>query len=165
MSFITAIILGLAAAPSATPLPGEIKAIADCRGIQDSQARLSCYDAASIRLQEAIASKNLTVLSRSDVRQARKSLFGFSVPRIPFISGDDATEVQEITSKVASVRSSGYNKWQFRLEDGAMWETTEPSVEGYGPNNGDKVTIKRGILSNYFILFPGMRAIRGRRIS
>ena len=165
MSFISAIILGAAAAPSAAPLPSEIRAIADCRGIQDSQARLACYDTASIKLQEAIASKNLTVLSRSDVRQARKSLFGFSLPRIPFISGDDANEVQEITAKVASVRSTGYNKWQFQLEDGAVWETTEPASDGYSPSRGDKVTIKRGVLSNYFIIFAGMRAIRGRRIS
>lgn len=165
MFFVSAIILGAAAAPPAKPLPAEIKAISDCRGISDSQQRLACYDSASTKLQEAIASQNITVLSRSDVRQARRSLFGFSVPRIPFISGDDANEVKEITGKVSAVRSSGYNKWQFRLEDGAVWETTEPSVEGYGPNNGDKVTIKRGILSNYFILFPGMRAVRGRRIS
>jgi hypothetical protein len=156
--------VALAAAPQPASTPSQIAAISACRSITDSQARLACYDNAVQQLQQAIASKDLTVLSRSDVRQSRRSLFGFTVPRLPFLGGDEGDEKQ-IVSKVARIRSTGYGKWEFRLEDGAVWETTEPTLEGEAPSSGQNVTIKRGVLGNYFILFPGLRAVRGRRIS
>lgn len=166
MPFVTfALAAAMAAqpAPPAAP-PSEISAIAACRAIADSQRRLACYDSASQRLEQAIATKELTVLSRTDVRRTRRSLFGFSLPNIPFLGGGDETEKQ-ITTKLTSVRSAGYGKFQVRLEDGAVWETTEPVTTGDAPSAGQNVTIKRGVLGNYFMLFQNMRAIRGRRVS
>lgn len=155
-----------AAQPSApTVPPGEISAITACRAIADSQRRLACYDSATQRLEQAISSKELTVLSRTDVRRTRRSLFGFSMPNIPFLSGGGDDVDRQITAKLARVRSMGYGKFQFALEDGAVWETTEPESSGDMPRTGQNVTIKRGALGNYFILFHNMRAVRGRRIS
>ena len=160
-----ALFLAAAAAPQPAPIANEVTAIAACRGIADGAARLACYDQAANKLQQALASKDLTVLSRADVRQTRRSLFGFTLPKIPFLGGADEGDAKQITAKVTSIRASGYNKWQFRLEDGALWETTEPSVDGYMPDKGSSVTIKTGVLGNYFVLFPGMHPVRGRRVS
>lgn len=166
MPFLTiAMAAAAAAAPAGqAPAPSEISAFAACRAIADSQRRLACYDAASQRLEQAIAARELTVLSRTEVRQTRRSLFGFYLPRLPFFGGDDQA-IKQITAKVVSVRSAGYGKWQFRLEDGAVWETTESSVDGFVPERGASVTIKQGVLGNYFLLFPGENALRGRRVS
>lgn len=153
-----------AAAPAPPPPANEVSAITACRTIADAQARLSCYDAAAARLQQAIVAKEVTVVTRNDVRQTQRSLFGFTLPKIPFLGGSDEAPKQ-ITAKIAAVRASGYGKWQFRLTDGAVWETTESVTDGSEPSAGESVTIKTGVLGNYFITFPGMRAIRGRRVS
>lgn len=156
-----------AAADTPRTTASQISALTACRAITDAQARLACYDSAATSLEQAIASRELTVLNKSDVRQTRKSLFGFSFPKIPFLGGggDDDAESKEITAKIASLRSSGYGKWQFRLDDGALWETTEPMDDGVSPAAGENVTIRRGALTNYFIHFPGIRPVRGRRVS
>jgi hypothetical protein len=167
MSFasLTLIAALAAVAPPAGARPSEISAIASCRTISDAAQRLACYDGAAQRLEQAISSKELTVLSRSDVRRTRRSLFGFGFPNIPFLSGGGEEADKQITAKIARLRSLGYGKWQFTLDDGAVWETTESSPTDDVPSTGQNVTIKRGALSNYFILFQNMRAVRGRRVS
>ena len=155
-----------AAADTPHTTASQISAVTACRAITDAQARLACYDSAATSLQQAIASRELTVLNGSDVRQTRRSLFGFSFPKIPFLGGgDDDAESMEITARISSLRSSGYGKWQFRLEDGAVWETTEPMDYGVSPAAGESVTIRRGALTNYFIHFAGIPPVRGRRIN
>jgi hypothetical protein len=166
MPFLTIAMAAMMAAPAAgsAPPPSQISAFTACRAIADPQRRLACYDNASQQLERALASKELSVFSRNDLRQTRRSLFGFTLPKLPFLGGDGEVEKQ-ITAKLASVRSSGYGKWQFRLEDGALWETTEPTIDGMVPARGESVTIKTGVLGNYFIIFEGMGAVRGRRVS
>ena len=165
MPFVTIALAAAAAAQAApaTSTPNEISAFAACRAIAEADRRLACYDSASQKLEQAIAAKELTVVSRSDVKRARRSLFGFGVPNIPFLGGGGDEADKQITAKLASVRSLGYGKFQFRLEDGAVWETTEPVGEGESPSRGQNVTIKRGALGNYFILFHNMKSVRGRR--
>ena len=166
MPFVIVAIAAMMAAPSqrTAPAPGEISAFSTCRAIPQPERRLACYDSATQRLEQAIAAKELTVLNQRDLRETRRSLFGFTLPKLPFLGGDGEVEKQ-ITAKVTSVRTAGYGKWQFRLEDGAVWETTEAVTDGFAPSRGESVTIKTGVLGNYFVLFPGMRAIRGRRVS
>ena len=166
MPILPILLAAAAAQPSAAAAPpSEISAITACRAIADSERRLACYDSASQRLEQAITTKELTVLSRADVRRTRRALFGFGFPNIPFLGGGGAEADKEITAKLSRVRSLGYGKFQFALEDGAVWETTEPENSGDSPRTGQNVTIKRGTLGNYFILFQNMRAVRGRRIS
>lgn len=167
MPFLPIFMAAATAAQSSPPgsPPSEISAITACRAINDSGRRLACYDSAMQRLEQAISTKELTVVSRTDIRRTRRSLFGFGLPNIPFLSGGGDEADKQITAKLARVRSLGYGKFQFALEDGAIWETTEPENSGDMPRTGQNVTIKRGALGNYFILFPGMRSVRGRRIS
>ena len=105
------------------------------------------------------------MLTRKDVSETKRSLFGFSVPKLPFFGGDDEPESKQIVAKISSVRSTGYGKFQFKLEDGALWETTESSTFGEMPSTGENVTIKRGTMGNYFLLFRGIKPLRGRRVS
>ena len=143
----------------------EITALTACRAIAEPQARLACYDKAAGNLEQAIATKQVTVLTRKDVSETKRSLFGFSVPKLPFFGGDDEPESKQIVAKISSVRSTGYGKFQFKLEDGALWETTESSTFGEMPSTGENVTIKRGTMGNYFLLFRGLKPLRGRRVS
>ena len=144
-----------------------VEALANCRGERDDAARLRCYDTAAAALTDATAQGKLVVIDQEDVRKTRRSLFGFSVPKLPFFSGDDSAGEQqsEITAKLDRVSALPHGKWQLRLEDGALWETTEVSAFTRPPRAGNEVVIKRGALGNYFLRINGQRGIRGRRFA
>ena len=154
-----------AAAPKDTELP-LVRSLVDCQRQSDDAARLRCYDAAVAALSEATTSGKVVMVDREDVRKTRRSLFGFSLPKLPFFRGDKSSEDQqdELTAKVASAGSVGYGKYRIKLEDGALWETTEGSSVIKGPDAGDTVVIKKGPLGSYMMRIAGQRALRAKRV-
>lgn len=163
---------GLLAAPvSAQVQPGSnsplIGALQSCQAVQDNAARLACYDRAAGALVGAATKGEVAVIDRDQVRQARRSLFGFSLPEFPFFRGGEdekEKEPKELVTTLAAFKSIGNGRYLFTVEDGgAVWETTE-SADIYDPERGDKVTIQRGVLSSYFVQIEGQPWVRARRI-
>jgi hypothetical protein len=151
--------------PTGTDL---VNSIAACRGIGDAARRLACYDDAATRLTQAVGRNDVVVLNREDIRQTRRSLFGFHLPRLA-IFGGGAREVEEapdeITATIEAASSLGYDKWRIRLEGGAVWQTTEASASIRPPRAGDSVTIRRGTMGSYIMRIGGQRGLRAMRTS
>jgi hypothetical protein len=141
-----------------------IQGLAACRGVADEKARLACYDAASARLEQAVERKELVVMDRQEINETRRSLFGFSVPKIPLFRGEGGAQESEIEATIASAGSMGMGRWQIQLPDGAIWQTSESSLDLRDPKPGQKIVIKKGALGNYFLRINGQRGIRGRRV-
>lgn len=143
-----------------------VQALANCRTQPDDSARLRCYDAAASALADATTRGSVVVVDQEDVRKTRRSLFGFSLPKIPFFSGDRSADDQqeELTAKIASAGPLGYGKWRIKLEDGALWETTEASRAISDPRAGNEIKIKRGPLGSYMVRIAGQRAVRAKRV-
>jgi hypothetical protein len=143
-----------------------LNAVTACRGIDDATRRLACYDEAATRLTQAVGRNDVVVLDREDIRQTRRSLFGFHLPRLP-IFGGGAREVaetpDEITATVAAASNIGYDKYRIRLEDGAVWQTTESSAYIRPPHAGSSVVIRRGAMGSYFMRIDGQRGLRAMR--
>lgn len=142
-----------------------IQALSACRAVADEKARLGCYDQASDRLAEAVEKKELVVLDQQEIRETRRSLFGFSVPNIPLFRGESGGDNGELATTIAGAASLGGGKWRIRLEGGAIWDTNETWLGLSDPKPGQKIVIKRGTLGNYFLRINGQRGIRGRRVS
>lgn len=162
------VLCGATAAPakeSAAQSP-LVDALARCRAQSDDTARLRCYDAAAGALTAAAAQGDVVVVNQQDLKKARRSLFGFSVPKLPFFGGDRSAEDgnDEISAKIASARALPYGKWQVKLEDGATWETTESSSFTRDPKAGNMVVIKKGALGSYTMRVAGQRALKARRV-
>lgn len=160
-----AILWSSAQSPGAPSATSPLSVISACRLVTGEAARLACYDAAAAALERAVASKEVVVLSPKEVKQTRRSLFGFSVPKLPFLGSNDEGESSEIEAKLKSARSLGYGKWRLVLEDGATWETTEATRGEVVPGPGTEVRIKRGILGSYMINIAGTRGVKARRVS
>lgn len=158
----------VAAQSSASPAPtAPLAQLERCRAIVEDARRLACFDQAAAALLTASKSGEVTVVDRSQLRQARRSLFGFSLPRLPFLQGDRSAEDDSGTleTTVRSVRSLGYGRVQVVIADGnAVWETTESYSTFDAPKAGEKVTIRRGPLGSYMLRFAGQRAVKGRRV-
>ncbi|HEY0130415.1 MAG TPA: hypothetical protein VGB57_03345 [Allosphingosinicella sp.] len=142
-----------------------IQALSACRGVTDEKARLDCYDRASARLAEAVDKKELVVMDRQEIRETRRSLFGFSVPNIPLFRGESGGDDGKLETVIAGASRLEGGRWQIRLEDGAVWHTNETRLNLSDPRPGQKIVIQRGTLGNYFLRIDGQRGVRGRRVS
>ena len=158
--------LGQAAQTTRAPLMDALEA---CRSIQADAQRLACFDGAAQRLVAARAGGQIAIVEREQIRQARRSLFGFSVPDLPFLGGKrdrqaDEDVPKELVSTLASFSSLGNGRYRFVIAEGnAQWETTE-SAPLNDPKRGDRVTIQRGALGSFFAQIGRQRWVRARRV-
>ncbi|HYZ47591.1 MAG TPA: hypothetical protein VE567_01720 [Sphingomonas sp.] len=154
-------------AAAADEPPAAIRALGACRAIADNAQRLACYDREAATLVQSVEKKETVVLDRAEVKKAKRSLFGFSLPKLPFFGDGKDTkeeaEFQQIEAPIKTVRSMGFGKFRFTIDDGAVWETTE-GLNAF-PKPGEKVVIKKGVMGGYFIRFEGTRSVRGMRVS
>lgn len=150
--------------PKQSPL---VSALGTCRAIADPAERLACYDKQAGALLDATSKGDVAVVDKSEVRKARKSLFGFAMPKIPFFSGDDTADVVSDTleSTIKSANGIGYGKFRMVIAEGnAVWETTEAYATMREPRAGDKIVIKRGPLGSYMLRIGSNRGVKGRRV-
>lgn len=148
--------------------PAAVRALAACRGIADSGQRLACYDREAAALLQSVEKKETVVLDKAEVRKTKRSLFGFTLPKLPFFGGGkdedekEEAEFQQIETPIKTVRQLGYGRFRFTIDDGAVWETTE-GINAF-PKPGQKVLIKKGLMGSYFIRFEGNRSVKGMRV-
>jgi hypothetical protein len=141
--------------------------VINCRTEREEQARLKCYDSAVGNLSAAAEQGQIVVMDREDVRRTRRSLFGFSLPKLPFFRGDNSQEEDEpevVEARMKSARPTGYNKWLVELEDGALWQTTESDTRGSAPKAGGTVKIRKAAMGSYIVTFDRSRPLRAMRI-
>ena len=170
--------LGLIAALAATPAAAKrsqpdaamspyLNALDQCRQIPDGTQRLACYDRTAPALVTASKSGEINIVDRGQLREARRSLFGFQMPKLPFFAGDqsagDTPSTLESTIKAAGDIGNGF--YRIIINDGnAVWETTESSMSLREPRAGQKISISRGPMGSYFLHINGQRGVKGRRV-
>lgn len=147
------------------PPPAVFQAVVDCKALTDPAARLACYDKAVGAMEAARAAKDLVVTDRATVREAKRGLFGLSLPSIKLFGGgdgdNDEDEVKEIESKISGIRMASDGFPIFTLEDGARWKQTDG--RNTFPKAGQKIRIRKASLGSYMASIdgqPGVRVIR-----
>ena len=153
----------------AAPAPPSalVTALDRCRTIADAAQRLACFDSAAGALVAAANSGDIRVVDRAQIQQAKRSLFGFSMPKLSLFSGDsDDDKVDRLETTIKSVEqlNSGHYRIVLAAED-AVWVTSESKLNLDPPRKGQKITILAGPLGSYFLRINGQNGIRGRRIS
>ncbi|MGA1797715.1 hypothetical protein VH567_02925 [Sphingomonas sp. 4RDLI-65] len=137
--------------------------LGDCRAIRADAERLACFDRTVGAVVDAQRKSDIVILDRSEVRKAKRSLFGFSLPSIElFGGGKDDEAMKQLVATMRSTTPLPGGLIRFELDDGGLWETTEQVM--LAPRRGDVVTIKAGALGSYVATSPGRRSARVRRL-
>lgn len=139
---------------------------AACRALPGDAARLACFDKAAGALETAVKAKEVQIVDRGDMRRAKRSLFGFALPKLDLFGtdrDDDPDAFTEINSTVAYTRTLANSRVEIGLaDDDAVWQTTDPL--NWPPKKGAKIRIRKGSLGNYFIAADGGVRTRAMRI-
>lgn len=135
-----------------------------CQQIADDAQRLACFDRAVGRIVTAEAAGDVQVVDREDVRQTRRSLFGFSLPNLGIFGGDDEEEDELFTTTIESVRYTGRSSARITTAEGAVWEMNNIPRNRRQFKPGDEVEFKEASLGFYFLRIGGQTGVKGRRI-
>ena len=143
-----------------------LQSVLDCRAIADAAQRLACFDGAVGQMDQAEKSGDIIVLDRTQVHDAKKAAFGFTMPHFTFFDKGDKPEVVD---KVSAVAESAYlnkeGKWVVVLDDGATWVQTDSEPLSSDPRKGSKVVLRSAALGSYFMAVDGQRSVRARRVN
>jgi hypothetical protein len=169
---VLALALQAAGGPSAAQhrAPAVVTALEACQGIENESARVRCYDAAAAEFASARRSGTIRIVDAEDIRRTRRSLFGFNVPRLPFLDGagdgkgSDEEEQSSLEGKIMQLRALPHQKWLIRLDDGASWQTTEVTVRQADPRQGESVRIRKAAMGSYILSVEGRRGVRAMRV-
>jgi hypothetical protein len=154
---------------SGSKTPDALSELARCRALTDPTSRLACYDKEASALLAATEEGTVRVVDTEEVKTIRRSLFGFSLPRIGLFGGGkekgEQEEVTLINTTITDVRALSYGKYQFTIAEGdATWQTTEAPVALRKPKVGDAVELERAALGSYWVRFEGQRTVKGKRV-
>lgn len=139
-------------------------ALIACRAIADQAEKFACLDRTSAVLEAAANAGDLVVVDRQQIRETKKTLFGFDLPNLGRVFGDDkGAEVQSVEGKIAAAHTDGDGRWVITLADGALWRQIDGNVLGRRPKPGMDVKINRAALGSYKMAVAGQPGIRVRR--
>jgi len=149
--------LALFAAPAAAKnkqdlpkeLPPVFEAVVNCWALASDSERLACYDSSVAALAAAREKEDIVVADRATIRETKKGLFGFTLPKLKLFGGAerDSDDVKEIDSTITAVRDTADGLAIFTLADGARWKQTDGGATFAKPGIG--IRIKRGTLGSY----------------
>lgn len=160
---------GVAAADDPRPRPKAVEALYSCQAITDTAERLACFDKAVAEVRSADSAGEVVFADREQVKKARRGLFGLGNIRLGIFGGDggDADgqdELKEIKAQVRAIDTRRYDRWVIVLDDGARWAQTEYARIGPRTEQSKTVTIKRGPLGSYTMVFENGTWMKVKRL-
>lgn len=156
---------GLTRKPAEAGTPQQITRLLGCRALSDSAQRLACFDREMAGVAVALTSKDLVVVDRERVREAKQGLFGFSVPSFGgLLGGGDKDDVTQLDAVVANATRNPEGGWTVRLVDGSLWTQTDDAPIALAPKRGTKIIVRRGALGSFKLSVDGQPSVRVKRI-
>src|SRR5438552_1471966 len=146
--------------PPSAP-PAAVQSLLACRSVADSAQRLACYDKTAQGFADAVGKKEVVVIDKARATEARRSLFGFTVPNFGALFGGGGEEISQIEGVVDGVGENADGGWTIRLADGSTWVQIDDTPVALAPRRGDKVVVKRGAIGAYLVKLgsqPGFKA-------
>jgi hypothetical protein len=104
------------------------------------------------------------VVDKARANEAKRSLFGFSIPNFGALFGGGDDQVNQIESTITGAFENGYDGWMIKLADGSSWQQTDSAPIALPPRKGDKVVVKRGSMGSYFVRLGSQPGFKAKRV-
>ncbi len=167
---VLAIVAGSFSAPSSAQEASPVQVFGDvfkCAKLAVDEERLACFDHTVAALSLAQQRQEIFVTDREEIREARRGLFGFSLPKMRLFGHDDRNSagaaVEVINATITSVAETSSGGLLISLSSGARWAQTDADYVNR-PKAGQTVTIRRGTMGGYIAKVGTGRAFRARRL-
>jgi hypothetical protein len=147
--------------------PGQaFEGMLQCRTIEDSAARLACFDRQVEAFAAAQKSGEVIVAERKVVEEARRAAFGLGVADSSLLRGPDGEPLKSLSAKVKALRPlPGSGRLIISLDDNSKWEQTDPPSYVFAPREGQTLIIERSSLGGYRAKVEGRTGMtRVRRV-
>ena len=146
------------------PRPATIQQLFECRSISPSLERVTCYDAAMESLGAAERDGEIAFVERERVLEARRALFGFTLPTFPaLLTGGETEPLNEIETTLARASYVNGSGWTFHLADGSIWRQIDPFPLQFRPAEGMPVRVRRAAMGSYLLKVADNPAVRAKR--
>ncbi|NVD45450.1 hypothetical protein [Qipengyuania atrilutea] len=139
-----------------------LETLNQCREITDDGARLACFDREVEIVLADQASGEITVLRAEDIRQTRRSLFGFSTAKTGIFASDDDVDTK-LQSRITGLRQMQRDHWEVTIEEGSVWRARN-TPRRFKPRVGDPVELEEAALGSYWLRINGKPGVKARRI-
>ena len=136
----------------------------ECRALPDPAQRLACFDERSQKLQVAEQRGDVVMFDRASMQDAKKGLFGLSLPKIKLFGNGGESDIKEITGTIESAAQYDYGRWRMTLADGSVWDQIDTEVLPLDPRKGNAIVISRASLGGFKASVNRQTPIRVRRV-
>ena len=145
-----------------------VSKLESCTTITDDAERLACFDREVGALVGAASEGAVKVVDKEEITEARRKLFGYSVPDAGIFKADSKEEEEasrRLTSTITTVRQVAPKEWYIWIEEGnAQWRLRNDSIRFRPPEVGDAVEFEPATMGTYWIKVNGRKGVRGNRI-
>ena len=135
----------------------------ECQAIVDDASRLACYDREVAAVVAASDAGDIQVVDKEDIRETRRGLFGFSLPKTGIFGGGDDKDDEVMTSQITSVRQVGREGYRITIAEGSVWQINDPPRR-FRPKVGDDVELERAAMGSFWVRLNGQNGVKGRRV-
>jgi hypothetical protein len=144
-----------------------LTALFNCAGESSGNARLACYDQTVPALKLAIERKEIVIVDSRAVGEAKRSLFGISLPKLRIFgdgSGSAPNEtLRSIEAKIVAVGQTAEGGVLLSLDAGSRWAQVGSDYVNRA-KAGETIIIRRGDVGGYMAKIGTGRAFRVRRL-
>jgi len=136
---------------------GAMDELKNCQLIQDDNQRLGCYDRAMSTLNTAIQSKEVFVIEKSEIEEARVEGFGKnhseSSPVNSIVEKEASINKSKASSDLVSVivktEKTARNRTRFYLENGQVWQQTNSGNVYVSKKKQNTAHIRKASVTGY----------------
>lgn len=141
----------------------QLAALKNCQSIEAAEERLACYDREVAAVVSASDSGEIQVVDKEDIRETRRGLFGFSLPKTGIFGGSDEENDDAMTSQITAVRQVGREGYQITISEGSVWLVNDPPRR-FKPKVGDEVELEQAAMGSFWVRLNGQNGVKGRRV-
>lgn len=158
-----------AKAQAGTDYEAIVRLMRECARIADVPSRVACYDnnvgRDVPRADTAFGTPPQARAAPAQSPSPAPRATGFAADSLPQTREERAAQINRIELKVTAISELEPRVYRLTLDDGGVWETTEPAPRSFDPpRRGSSIALSRAALGGFLLDYADQPTVRIRRV-